>query len=218
MRVKLILPALTEAKSPFFRPVKYSLFPPLGLATLAGYLDPDDEVVIEEEHVEDLSVDDEPDLVGIEVYITSARRAYALADLYQSRGAHVVLGGLQVTSCPEHAVFQPARMDPDQLEGGYWRAYRDFYRFGSILEAAATKPTIGGALRHAAYAIGWKKGGAVWDLLIRGRRVACARPLLEAVLQQPVLRGPGHRRRSRREAQLRANVRDVTVDGVAAEV
>ena len=38
MRVKLILPALTEAKSPFFRPVKYALFPPLGLATLAGYL------------------------------------------------------------------------------------------------------------------------------------------------------------------------------------
>ena len=35
----MILPALTEATSPFFRPIKYSLFPPLGLATLAGYLD-----------------------------------------------------------------------------------------------------------------------------------------------------------------------------------
>ena len=43
MKVKLILPALTEAKSPFWRPIKYSLFPPLGLATLAGYLDPADE-------------------------------------------------------------------------------------------------------------------------------------------------------------------------------
>ncbi len=41
MKVKLILPALTEAKSPFFRPIKYSLFPPLGLATLAGYLTPE---------------------------------------------------------------------------------------------------------------------------------------------------------------------------------
>ena len=37
MRVKMILPALTEATSPFFRPIKYSLFPPLGLATLAAY-------------------------------------------------------------------------------------------------------------------------------------------------------------------------------------
>ena len=36
MKVKLILPALTEATSPFWRPIKYSLFPPLGLATLAS--------------------------------------------------------------------------------------------------------------------------------------------------------------------------------------
>jgi hypothetical protein len=43
MRVTMILPALTEATSPFFRPIKYSLFPPLGLATLAGYLRDDDE-------------------------------------------------------------------------------------------------------------------------------------------------------------------------------
>ena len=35
MKVKFILPALTEAKSPYWRPIKYSLFPPLGLATLA---------------------------------------------------------------------------------------------------------------------------------------------------------------------------------------
>ncbi len=42
MRVKMILPALTEATSPFFRPIKYSLFPPLGLATLAAYLADED--------------------------------------------------------------------------------------------------------------------------------------------------------------------------------
>jgi phosphosulfolactate synthase len=36
--VKLILPALLEAKNPGFRPIKYALFPPLGLAALAGYL------------------------------------------------------------------------------------------------------------------------------------------------------------------------------------
>jgi radical SAM superfamily enzyme YgiQ (UPF0313 family) len=103
MKVKMILPALTEAVSPFWRPIKYSLFPPLGLATLAGYLDPDDEVVIEDEHVEKLSLDDEPDLVVIQVYITSAYRAYELADHYRAKGAHVALGGLHVTSLPEEA-------------------------------------------------------------------------------------------------------------------
>ncbi|HEY3139077.1 MAG TPA: cobalamin-dependent protein, partial [Blastocatellia bacterium] len=102
MRVKMILPALTEAKSPFWRPIKYSLFPPLGLATLAAYL-PDDEVDIQDEHVETLTLDDEPDLVVIQVYITSAYRAYALADHYRRKGAHVALGGLHVTSLPEEA-------------------------------------------------------------------------------------------------------------------
>jgi radical SAM superfamily enzyme YgiQ (UPF0313 family) len=448
VKVELILPALTEAKSPFFRPVKYALFPPLGLATLAGYLAPDDAARIQDEHVEELRLDGEPDLVAIEVYITSARRAYELADHYRRRGAHVALGGLHVTSLPEqaarhadtiflgpgedtwarfladfragrpqpvyrsavrtldalppirrdlirrerylvpnsivvsrgcpyscgfcykdaffeggrsfyvqrvdqalaeierlpgrhlyflddhlfgdrrfaaalfdgmrgmrrvwqaagtvdsvlrpgllekavacglrslfvgfetldadalraqgkrqnlgrdyaaavrrlhdhgvmvngsfvfgmdtddasvfdrtvewaiaqgietatfhvltpypgtalframeaqgrllhrdwdlydtrHAVFQPARMTPDELERGYWRAYRDFYRYGSILRGAATKPTLAGRARHAAYAIGWKKCEPVWDALIRRGVIGRARPLLEAVL------------------------------------
>jgi len=99
----MILPALTEAKSPYWRPIKYSLFPPLGLATLAGYLNDDDEIVIQDEHVEPLDLDDEPDLVAIQVYITSAYRAYELADHYRERGAHVALGGLHVTSLPEEA-------------------------------------------------------------------------------------------------------------------
>jgi radical SAM superfamily enzyme YgiQ (UPF0313 family) len=103
MKVTMILPALTEAKSPFWRPIKYSLFPPLGLATLAAYLGPDVEVEIQDEHVEPLDLTDSPDLVVIQVYITSARRAYQIADLYRSRGAYVALGGLHVTSLPDEA-------------------------------------------------------------------------------------------------------------------
>ncbi len=103
MKVKLILPALTEATSPFFRPVKYSLFPPLGLATLAASLADDDEIVLVDEHVQRLDLDDSPDLVAIEVYITAARRAYAIADHYRRRGAWVVLGGVHVTSLPDEA-------------------------------------------------------------------------------------------------------------------
>ena len=86
LRVKFILPALTEATSPYWRPIKYSLFPPLGLATLAAYLAPDDEAVLEDEHVAPLTLDDAPDLVVIQVYITSAFRAYRLADAYRARG------------------------------------------------------------------------------------------------------------------------------------
>lgn len=103
MKVKMILSALTEATSPFFRPIKYSLFPPLGLATLAAYLPSHWEVELVDEHVETLCWDDDPDLVVIQVYITNAYRAYAIADHYRERGVYVCLGGLHVTSLPQEA-------------------------------------------------------------------------------------------------------------------
>jgi radical SAM superfamily enzyme YgiQ (UPF0313 family) len=103
LRAKFILPALTEATSPYWRPIKYSLFPPLGLATLAAYLDPNLEIDLQDEHVEPLNLEDDPDLVIIQVYITNAYRAYRIADHYRRKGAHVALGGLHVTSLPEEA-------------------------------------------------------------------------------------------------------------------
>jgi radical SAM superfamily enzyme YgiQ (UPF0313 family) len=103
MKIKMILPALMEAKSPYWRPIKYSLFPPLGLATLAAYCSPDDEIELQDEHVENLNTDDAQDLVIIQVYITNAFRAYALADHYRKKGSYVCLGGLHVTSLPQEA-------------------------------------------------------------------------------------------------------------------
>jgi radical SAM superfamily enzyme YgiQ (UPF0313 family) len=103
LKVKMILPALTEATGPYWRPIKYSLFPPLGLATLAAYLSPDDEAVIVDEHVERLTLEDTPDLVVVQVYITNAYRAYGIADHYRQQGAFVCLGGLHVTALPEEA-------------------------------------------------------------------------------------------------------------------
>jgi radical SAM superfamily enzyme YgiQ (UPF0313 family) len=105
MRIKFILPALTEATSPFFRPIKYSLFPPLGLATLAAFCAPDDQLSLVDEHVEKLTLDDTPDLVVIQVYITNAYRAYEIADHYRARGCFVALGGLHVSSLPDEAAL-----------------------------------------------------------------------------------------------------------------
>jgi len=42
-----------------------------------------------------------PEVVGITVHLTFARRAFELAHWYRSRGSKVVLGGLHVLSCPE---------------------------------------------------------------------------------------------------------------------
>ena len=44
-----------------------------------------------------------PQVVGITVHLTFARRAYALADWYRRMGSFVVLGGLHVISCPDEA-------------------------------------------------------------------------------------------------------------------
>lgn len=129
MRVKLILPALTEAKSPYFRPIKYSLFPPLGLATLAGYLSDDDDITLQDEHVETLDLHDAPELVVIQVYITSAYRAYEIADHYRATGAYVCLGGLHVTSLPDEAA---AHADTIFLGPGEdtWPAFLADFRAG----------------------------------------------------------------------------------------
>ena len=42
-----------------------------------------------------------PEVVGITVHLTFAKRAFELARWYRNRGSKVVLGGLHVLSCPE---------------------------------------------------------------------------------------------------------------------
>ncbi|MCL2640101.1 MAG: cobalamin-dependent protein, partial [Phycisphaerales bacterium] len=105
MRVKFILAALEEALSPFWRPIKYSLFPPLGLATLAACCRADDDVELIDEHIETVALEDEPELVVLQVYITNAYRAYEIADHYRAKGVFVAMGGLHPTALPEEAAL-----------------------------------------------------------------------------------------------------------------
>lgn len=126
MKVKFILPSLTEAESPFWRPIKYSLFPPIGLATLAAYLDSNDEIEIIDQHVERLTLDDHPDLVAIEVYITNALRSYRIADHYRSKGVFVILGGLHVTTLPEEASQHADAIFTGPAEESFPRFLADF--------------------------------------------------------------------------------------------
>jgi radical SAM superfamily enzyme YgiQ (UPF0313 family) len=145
MRVTMILPALTEATSPLFRPIKYSLFPPLGLATLAAYLRDDDEVRILDEHVEHIDnvVNiDRPDLVVIQVYITSARRSYELADQYRQRGVFVALGGLHVTSLPDEAAAHADAVFLGPGEDTWPRFLVDFRRGAPLRKYVSTERTL----------------------------------------------------------------------------
>jgi radical SAM superfamily enzyme YgiQ (UPF0313 family) len=81
-----------------------------------------------------------------------------------------------------HVVYRPAKLTPEALEAGYWKAYRDFYQWGSIFRGAWAKEGWGERLRHVAYAGGWKKFEPMWDWVIRAKRVTAMLPMLENIL------------------------------------
>jgi radical SAM superfamily enzyme YgiQ (UPF0313 family) len=83
-----------------------------------------------------------------------------------------------------HVVFRPARLKPEALEEGYDRAYREFYRWSSIVRASRSHGTVKHQAKHLFYASGWKKFEPLWNFIIRARQLGCMTPLLEAVLSK----------------------------------
>ena len=148
MRVKLILPRFTQTQTHSGRKINYSLWPPIGLATLAGYVYADDEVWIEDENVEPLQLDDSPDLVGISVGVSAARRAYEIADHYRKRGVHVALGGLHATAMPVEALGHADTVFLGPAEEawprflGHFKARRPRRLYRSQVRSLADQPPV----------------------------------------------------------------------------
>ena len=85
-----------------------------------------------------------PEVVGITVHLTFARRAFELAYWYRSRGSKVILGGLHVLSCPEECAAHADALAPGdgvqlwplilqdvergQLQARYAANYENAYR------------------------------------------------------------------------------------------
>src|SRR5216683_33831 len=84
---------------------KHVLTPTLALTSIAGATPPEWQVVYWDENLLQGPPPWKPfpQVVGITVHLTFAKRAYALAHWYRSRGARVILGGLHVLSCPDEA-------------------------------------------------------------------------------------------------------------------
>src|SRR5437868_9511671 len=85
---------------------KHVLTPSLALTSIAGATPPDWSVRYWDENLLQGAPPGNPlpQVVGITVHLTFARRAYQLADWYRSQGSLVVLGGLHVLSCPDEAL------------------------------------------------------------------------------------------------------------------
>jgi len=84
---------------------KHVLTPSLALTSIAGATPANWEVRYWDENLLQGSPpsDPVPEVVGITVHLTFARRAYQLADWHRRQGCCVVLGGLHVLSCPDEA-------------------------------------------------------------------------------------------------------------------
>ncbi len=93
------------AKSPHGSFGKHVLTPTLALTSVAGATPPNWQVRYWDENLLQgpPPADPPPELVGITVHLTFARRAYELARWYRARGSKVVLGGMHVQSCPDEA-------------------------------------------------------------------------------------------------------------------
>ncbi len=180
----MILPALTEAVSPLFRPIKYSLFPPWAWPPWPRTSSPRMRSRSRTSTSRGSLSTTRPTSWPSRSTSRRARRAYALADHYRARGAYVVLGGLHVTSLPEEAA---AHADTIFLGPGEdtWPRFLADLRAGR--RARATRPSCARWPRcphpprpHQALAL----PGAELD-----RGLARLPALLLVLLQGGVLRG-----------------------------
>jgi radical SAM superfamily enzyme YgiQ (UPF0313 family) len=82
---------------------KHVLTPTLALTSFAATTPPSWRVSYWDENLLDgrPPFDPLPQVVGITVHLTFARRAFELAGWYRRRGSKVILGGLHVLSCPD---------------------------------------------------------------------------------------------------------------------
>src|SRR4051812_3041208 len=82
---------------------KHVLTPTLALTSIAGATPPGWDVAYWDENLllGPPPSDPLPEVVGITVHLTFAKRAYELARAYRARGCKIVLGGLHALSCPE---------------------------------------------------------------------------------------------------------------------
>jgi radical SAM superfamily enzyme YgiQ (UPF0313 family) len=79
-------------------------------------------------------------------------------------------------------VYQTKGMSADELEQGYWWAYKEFYKWSNIFEASLGHDSLTHKLKHFCYAGGWKKFEPVWNFLIKTKNLNNTLPLLEGVL------------------------------------
>lgn len=102
MKIKLISPKMSLR--PMDSEFKRRMSPSLSLVTLASLINKEHLVYIEDENIQKINFDDQPDLVGITVNVDTSKRAYEIASIYRQKGIKVILGGIHVSANPQEAI------------------------------------------------------------------------------------------------------------------
>jgi radical SAM superfamily enzyme YgiQ (UPF0313 family) len=102
-----------------------SVFPVLGVITVAALFPESWEVNVADETIEEIDLDRNVDLVGISTLTLNASRAYDLADHFRNRGIPVLMGGMHPSALPEESLQYADAVVVGEAEGVFHRVLSD---------------------------------------------------------------------------------------------
>ncbi|MDR1961313.1 MAG: radical SAM protein, partial [Gracilibacteraceae bacterium] len=126
MKITFILPAIGKKKNEKY--IGTWKMEPLTIAVLKSLTPDSVETAFYDDRIELIDYDAPTDLVAITVETYTARRAYAIAEQFSSRGVHVVMGGYHVTLFPEEAMRHAGTIVTGNAESCWAAMLEDFRR------------------------------------------------------------------------------------------
>lgn len=101
--------------------------PPHGPVVMAAALPDYVDIEFIDENVDILTTDDDPDLVGISMMLTSqAKRGWEIADIYRSKGKKVIFGGISTMLHAEETMLHADSVFLGEAEGRLDEIFEDF--------------------------------------------------------------------------------------------
>jgi len=102
-----------------------SVFPVLGVITVASLFPENWEITIVDEAIEQIDLARKADLVGISTLTLNASRAYDLADHFRNKGMPVLMGGMHPSALPEQSLRHADAVVVGEAEGIFDRVLLD---------------------------------------------------------------------------------------------
>ena len=96
MYIKLIQPKMK--KRPMDTDIKIHMAPPLGLLTIVNLVRENHRISLENENIQEINYNDNPNIVGISITVDTLPRAIEIAKKFRENGAVVVAGGIHITT------------------------------------------------------------------------------------------------------------------------